>query len=650
VICPIYEAASLPTAMIEFRALGTVVLRTPEGEDIRPVLAQPKRVALLAYLAAARPHGFHRRDRLLALFWPEQDERHARWALNQALQHLRGSLGKQVVVSRGDGEVGVDPAQLACDVAQFETALDAGENDQALELYRGDLLDGFHLSGAGEFERWLEEERGRLRERAARAASALAQRHAPAQPIAAVPWARRALALSPEDEAAARLLIEVLSRSGDRAGAVHAYEEFARRLRAEYDVDPAPETQALVAGIRSRRTPAAGTRSDGPEPTTPLPVAPPHAGRSRGGPRLARTLGSLVLVAVGAFLVSPRLTRPPTAAGPNSNTIAVFPFAYRGSTTFAYLGDGMMDLLSASLDGAGDLRTVDPHNVLAAIAPAGEDGTGPEQARAAAARLQAGSFVVGDVVEAGGRLRITARLYPRWSDDQAPASVSVEGEPTRVFRLVDGLTARLIAARSGGPAASLTRLAALTTDSLAALKAYLEGERQFRAGHMDSALAPLERAIQIDSTFALADYRIATLETWQPVQRPQAGEAVRRALRFAPRLGDRNRRLVEALAATFDERLGDAERIYREIVSRYPDDVEASYQLGELIVHRGVYLGHSWLDARAPLERVVAIDPDHQDALFHLANIAARERRLGALDSLTDHLLRIDPQDRKSVV
>jgi DNA-binding SARP family transcriptional activator len=181
VICPIYEAASLPTAMIEFRALGTVVLRTPEGEDIRPVLAQPKRVALLAYLAAARPHGFHRRDRLLALFWPEQDERHARWALNQALQHLRGSLGKQVVVSRGDGEVGVDPAQLACDVAQFETALDAGENDQALELYRGDLLDGFHLSGAGEFERWLEEERGRLRQRAARAASVLAQRHAPAQ-------------------------------------------------------------------------------------------------------------------------------------------------------------------------------------------------------------------------------------------------------------------------------------------------------------------------------------------------------------------------------------------------------------------------------------------------------------------------------------
>jgi tetratricopeptide (TPR) repeat protein len=220
----------------------------------------------------------------------------------------------------------------------------------------------------------------------------------------------------------------------------------------------------------------------------------------------------------------------------------------------------------------------------------------------------------------------------------------VEGEPAHLFQLVDRLTARLIAGRSNGPAAGLTRLAALTTDSLAALKAYLEGERQFRGGGTDSALAPLERAIEIDSTFALAHYRLATVEMWRPVPRPQAGEAVRRALRFAERLGDRDRRLIEALAASLEGRDSDAERIYREIVSRYPDDVEASYQLGELMVHRSVFLGRSWLDARVPLERVVSIDPDHQDALFHLANIAARERRLGALDSLTERLLGLDRQ------
>src|SRR5919108_859050 len=146
--------------MIELRALGTLVLRGHNGEDLHSVLAQPKRVALLAYLAIARPRGFHRRDTLLALLWPEQDEQHARWALNQALRHLRTALGKEAVPSRGDGEIGIDVRALSCDAVEFEAAIEADDPARALGLYRGDLLEGFHVSGCGEFERWLEEERG----------------------------------------------------------------------------------------------------------------------------------------------------------------------------------------------------------------------------------------------------------------------------------------------------------------------------------------------------------------------------------------------------------------------------------------------------------------------------------------------------------
>jgi serine/threonine-protein kinase len=76
-------------AMIEFRTLGAVSLKDAGAGDVDSVLAQPKRLALLAYLALARPRGFHRRNTLLAMFWPEDDEKHARWSLNQALRHLR---------------------------------------------------------------------------------------------------------------------------------------------------------------------------------------------------------------------------------------------------------------------------------------------------------------------------------------------------------------------------------------------------------------------------------------------------------------------------------------------------------------------------------------------------------------------------------
>jgi serine/threonine-protein kinase len=66
--------------MIEFRLLGSLDLTGPEG-TLRSVLAQPKRVALLAYLAVATPNGFHCRDKLLGLFWPESDQERGRGAL-----------------------------------------------------------------------------------------------------------------------------------------------------------------------------------------------------------------------------------------------------------------------------------------------------------------------------------------------------------------------------------------------------------------------------------------------------------------------------------------------------------------------------------------------------------------------------------------
>jgi DNA-binding SARP family transcriptional activator len=387
--------------MIQLHTLGTLVLRHSNGEDIQSVLAQPKRVALLAYLTIARPLGFHRRDTLHALLWPEQDEQHARWALNQALRHLRTALGKEVVASRGDGEVGIDPEALSCDAVEFEAAIEANDPGRALELYRGELLDGFHVSGCGDFERWLEEERVWLRRRAAQAASDLAQlKSADGEGVAAGHWARRALALAPDDEGEARRLIELLNRLGDRAGAVQAYEEFARRLREEYEVEPAPETRALIASVRTRQA----VLEPGVE-QKPMTVAASGEEGVAGPRRALLVLGALTLVTVGALGWGLLSDRPPPFPPPAaSTTLAVLPFGYRGSSEFAYLGEGMTDLLSANLDGAGDLHTVDPDAVIALVRQAGARGSDPEYLGKAVARLSAGSFVLGDVVEAAGRL------------------------------------------------------------------------------------------------------------------------------------------------------------------------------------------------------------------------------------------------------
>src|ERR1051325_3958230 len=77
--------------MIEFRLLGALHLTDAEGREVQSLLTRPRRLALLAYLAAATPRGFHRRDSLLALFWPELDQEHGRAALGQALHGGRGT-------------------------------------------------------------------------------------------------------------------------------------------------------------------------------------------------------------------------------------------------------------------------------------------------------------------------------------------------------------------------------------------------------------------------------------------------------------------------------------------------------------------------------------------------------------------------------
>src|SRR4051812_5148976 len=102
--------------MIEFRLLGQIDLRDGAGGELASVLAQPKRLGVLAYLAASRPRGFQRRDKIIGLFWPDLDQARARQALNKTVYHLRRFLGADMLESRGDEELALNARGIWCDV------------------------------------------------------------------------------------------------------------------------------------------------------------------------------------------------------------------------------------------------------------------------------------------------------------------------------------------------------------------------------------------------------------------------------------------------------------------------------------------------------------------------------------------------------
>ena len=233
---------------IQLRVFGPVELAGPERSD--SLLVQPKRVALLAYLVLARPRGFHRRDRLVSLFWPEHSTDSARAALRKAIYAIRQALGDDTLYSRGDEEIAVNRAALWCDAVEFDAALARDDLAAAYELYRAELLEAFFADAPG-FERWLESERQLYRDSAAAAAWALAERHEASRELTlAARWARRVAALVPADERALRRVLLLLERAGDRAGALRVFEDFAGRLRAEYQVEPSAETMALISRLR----------------------------------------------------------------------------------------------------------------------------------------------------------------------------------------------------------------------------------------------------------------------------------------------------------------------------------------------------------------------------------------------------------------
>ena len=269
-----------PDNRIELRTLGRVSLRVKDESQVDDVVHQPKRLALLVYLAAAEPRGFHRRDSLLALFWPDLSEKRARNALNKTVHFLRSHLGAGVVLSRGSVDLGLDPEAVWCDAVAFEEALRDGRTGDAVELYGGPFLDGFHVSEAAEFEHWMDRQREHVELRYAGALEELAERAAArGDREASVELWRRLVDHDPSSSRAVAGLMGALESIGERVAALQQAEHHAALLREEFDAEPDVEVEAIAERLRQEPK-AAPPRAE--EVRDNLPWQPtPLVGRER---------------------------------------------------------------------------------------------------------------------------------------------------------------------------------------------------------------------------------------------------------------------------------------------------------------------------------------------------------------------------------
>jgi tetratricopeptide (TPR) repeat protein len=470
------------------------------------------------------------------------------------------------------------------------------------------------------FEEWAREERDRFARAYAQALEELAEQATQrGDHLQAVSWWRDLVAHDPYSGRATVRLMESLAAAGDRAEALRQADVHLVRMREEFDA--APDVAVTELAGRLREEPTEGVKAGGPTAEGKVRALP--------GPNRHRSLPlaiAALITGLAVWYVALRDTEPgPEHASASADTraIAVLPFSVRGEEV-AVLREGMVDLLSTGLDGAGGLRTIPAGTLMARWRESVVGTETPELTIAleVARRSRAKYALVGSVVAIDSDVRIVVDIYDANTNERL-GQAKVEGSPDDVLPLVDRLAVDVLRVilQKGEEELPEINVASLTTESSAALQAYLEGQVHFRHFELTAAEKAYKRAVEADSTFALAHYQLSKVYQWSEVRNQTlAVQHIERAVQLSDRLPARQALLVLAFYAVWHD-VPDIVESLRQAIETYPDDAEAWYLLGEILYH-GPATFATAAEVDQTFERAVELDPRNAEYLNHYVGLA----------------------------
>jgi serine/threonine-protein kinase len=344
---------------------------------------------------------------------------------------------------------------------------------------------------------------------------------------------------------------------------------------------------------------------------------------SRRWKRLAIVLPAVVAVAAIVWVIA---ARPSRVVVSGAETIAVVPFTATGAGV-ENLGEGMVDLISGNLDGVGGIRTVESRQVLRAWQRRARSGTPTlDDAIAVARSVKAASVLMGTVLATGQTTRMTAELYDLSGKQLARAQM--DGPTDSVLTLADGLALKVLREiwRSKEPLPS-ARSSAITSGSMEAIRAYLDGEKWYRRGQWDSAQAAYEHAVHADTAFAIAWYKLSTTLGWEGMAgtATAAHTAASNAVKYSATLPPRSRSILVAYEL-FQRGRPESVDSMRVYTAQHPEDADGWYLLGEAEYHNRNYHPLPPAELVAPFDRVLALDSTLTAAAIHPMEVALEER------------------------
>ena len=604
------------------------------GLPVAGAAGQPRRVAILALLARADDRGVTR-ARLMSLLWPDVDDDRARRSLTQAIYALRHDIGDEAI--QGVQDLRLDFDRVSTDVRDLTLARSRDALEDAAAAYRGPFLDGFHVQGADEFDRWAETERRVLEAEYMSVVEQLALRaESRGDTAAAVRWWRQLSARDPLNARTTVALMRALAAAGDSSGAIQQARVHELLVEEALDLPPDREVIALAARLRRearrestqaqaivaadvtaespvevRSPPRSGTTPAAPANPLPndatiapaaLPSAtaeepviapvPAHAPPSR---RVQRWWPIAVVGVLGAVALGVAMTRRDTGPAPVPQPVLVVgriaDFARQES---ANVGTSLAEMLATNLARAPGLHVIHAarvEEILARLTPNGRDTSLGVMIRAAR-EAGATDLIDGAVYRsADGKLRLDIRRV-----DVGSGSVlrAYRAEGADLFALADSGSVGIV--RQLGTTLPPGSLADVSTHSAVAYRYYVEGVRAFTRRELTRADSLFRAALREDSTFAMAWFYHAHSTSESPMR------AFARAVALSDKVSERERliiRTVWALASSSPAALAYAETLR----TRFPAEVEGPLWVGNALAHQGRFL-----EAIPVLARVLDMD------------------------------------------
>jgi TolB-like protein/DNA-binding SARP family transcriptional activator len=460
---------------------------------------------MLAYLAL-HPRHAQSREKLAALFWGRAPDSQARTNLRQTLSGLRRALAcgnGAHLLTEGD-QVSLDPNGLVLDVTRFEELIARStpeDQEQAIALYKGDLLEGFSLNEEP-FEEWVRSERERLRAMAVAALEMLVSHYFDAQDFArCIPAATRLLALDPLRENIHRALMRAYAAQGRPSLSLKQYDVCRNALQRELGVQPESETAQLYAWIRRQRS-------------VPVPIdgARGRPDTEAEGDRSARRPG---FPNAGRTVQAPPARQRLGAMAPKSTTdtpsVAVLPFVnMSGDPAQDYFSDGVTDDIITELSRFRNLFVIARNSSFAYR----DKGLTIQQIARA---LGVQHIVEGSIRITASRVRVVAQLIDAATGRHLWAE-RYDRDLSDIFAVQDEVTRSIVAilaVRLEGEGAA--RAQRKPPENMEAYDYWLRGKKcmeWFTPERNSEACRHFEQAIALDTRYARGYAGLALVDRW----------------------------------------------------------------------------------------------------------------------------------------